>query len=165
MKIPHTIAHAGLVEPEIQYAALPWRFTDKLEIMLITSRRTRRWVIPKGWPMIGRKPYATAAIEAMEEAGLLGKIDKESLGFFHYKKKIGNGEHIVCCVHVFALRVERQKKNWPEKNQRLAKWFSVSEASRLVQEPELTELIQDFRKPLSKQIKKNVSHGDAILIN
>jgi hypothetical protein len=61
--------------------------------------------------------------------------------------------------------VERQKKNWPEKNQRLTKWFSVSEASRLVQEPELAELIMDFRKPFSKLLKKDVSHGDAVLIN
>ena len=67
-------------EPRSQYAALPWRLGEGLEILLLTSRDTRRWVIPKGWPMKGRKPHATAAIEALQEAGLLGKIEKKKLG-------------------------------------------------------------------------------------
>ena len=64
-------------EPRRQYAALPWRLVGEgVEILLASSRDTRRWVIPKGWPMKGCEPYMTAAIEAREEAGLTGKIEK-----------------------------------------------------------------------------------------
>ena len=136
--------HEG-VEPRLQYAALPWRIRDaRLEIMLVSSRETRRWVIPKGWPMKGRKPYTTAAIEALQEAGLLGKIDKTPIGAFHYQKRLRNGATFVCRVDVFPLRVARQRKTWPEKSQRSTKWFERVEAARLVQEPELAELIEGF---------------------
>lgn len=65
----------------MQYAALPWRISknEGVEILLVTSRETRRWVIPKGWPMKGRKPHITAALEAMQEAGLHGKIERKKL--------------------------------------------------------------------------------------
>lgn len=112
--------------------------------MLVSSRETRRWVIPKGWPMKGRKPHATAAIEALQEAGLLGKIEKTPLGAFHYHKRLKNGATLLCRVDVFALRVARQRKTWPEKSQRVAKWFGRMEAAQLVQEPELAQLIEDF---------------------
>jgi 8-oxo-dGTP pyrophosphatase MutT (NUDIX family) len=62
-------------EPRAQYAALPWRLGERVEILLVTSRDTHRWVIPKGWPMKGRSPRGAAAVEASEEAGLLGKIE------------------------------------------------------------------------------------------
>jgi 8-oxo-dGTP pyrophosphatase MutT (NUDIX family) len=135
--------HAGL-EPRLQYAALPWREKKKLEVMLVSSRETRRWVIPKGWPMKGRKPHTTAAIEALQEAGLLGKIEKTPLGAFHYQKRLRNGATLLCRVDVFPLRVVRQRKTWPEKSQRVAKWFERMEAAQLVQEPELAELIANF---------------------
>lgn len=155
MKYPKVVKKTKGVAPKMQYAALPWRRKGKVrEIMLITSRETRRWVIPKGWPMKGRKVHATAALEAIQEAGLLGKIEKKAIGAFHYQKGLGNGATVLCRVDVFPLRVVRQRKNWPEKHQRNTKWFSVSKAARLVDEPELAKLIKDFGKLAAKSSKK-----------
>ncbi len=75
----------------MQYAALPYRVRDGLELLLITSRETGRWVIPKGWPMKGKTAHAAAAREALEEAGLKGKIGKQSLGDYSYGKRLSNG--------------------------------------------------------------------------
>jgi 8-oxo-dGTP pyrophosphatase MutT (NUDIX family) len=78
-------------EPHRQYAALPYRITDEVEVLLISSRETRRWILPKGWPMKGRKPHAAAAQEALEEAGVVGKIGKDPVGIYHYIKRMKNG--------------------------------------------------------------------------
>jgi 8-oxo-dGTP pyrophosphatase MutT (NUDIX family) len=141
---------AGGAEPRRQYAALPWRVSDGLEILLASSRETRRWVIPKGWPMKGRKSHATAAVEALQEAGLLGKIEKTKLGSYHYQKRLRNGAVLLCSVDVFPLRVVRQRKNWPEKNQRVTEWFNPVKAAELVHEPELSELITAFAEAFSR---------------
>jgi 8-oxo-dGTP pyrophosphatase MutT (NUDIX family) len=131
-------------EPWRQYAALPWRHRDGLEILLASSRETRRWIIPKGWPMKGRKPSTTAAVEALQEAGLLGKVAKAKLGSYHYQKRLTNGSTMLCRVDVFPLRVERQRKTWPEMTQRVTRWFTSEEAAELVDEPELAQLIKAF---------------------
>lgn len=132
-------------EPRTQYAALPWRIASgRVEVMLVTSRDTRRWVIPKGWPMKGRKPHIVAAIEAVQEAGLLGKMDKMKLGDFGYEKRLKSGATVDCRVEVFSLRVQRQRKKWPEKSQRATRWFEYAVAADLVEEPELRDLIRAF---------------------
>lgn len=138
-------------EPRMQYAALPWRLADGVEILLISSRETRRWVIPKGWPMKARKPHATAAVEAMQEAGLLGKIEKATIGDFHYQKRLKNGAALTCRVEVFPLHVLRQRKNWPEKSQRVTQWFPYAAAAALVMEPELRDLIKRFGESQTPQ--------------
>jgi len=132
-------------EPRKQYAALPWRkMGEKLEVMLLTSRDTRRWVIPKGWPMKGRKPYAAAALEALQEAGLVGKIERKSIGCYHYRKRLKNGAALMCRVEVFPMRVLRQRKNWPEKDQRVTQWRGYVDAAQEVAEEELQEIILAF---------------------
>jgi 8-oxo-dGTP pyrophosphatase MutT (NUDIX family) len=132
-------------EARTQYAALPWRASAAgVEILLATSRDTRRWVIPKGWPMKGRKPHIAAAIEAVQEAGLLGKIEKVKLGEYFYEKRIKGGGAFLCRVEVFPLRVERQRKNWPEKKQRATTWFPYRLAAEQVEEPDLRGLILAF---------------------
>ncbi len=141
---------AGGAEPRRQYAALPWRGKNGLEILLASSRGTRRWVIPKGWPMKGRKPYETAAVEALQEAALLGKIEKTKIGSYRYQKRLRNGAALLCSVDVFPLRVARQRKSWPEKNQRVTEWFTPAEAAELVHEPELSELIKAFAEIFSR---------------
>jgi 8-oxo-dGTP pyrophosphatase MutT (NUDIX family) len=134
-------------EPRRQYAALPWRILgDGVEILLASSRDTRRWVIPKGWPMKGRKPYMTAAIEAQEEAGLKGKIEKTKIGSFHYQKRLKNGAVILCRVDVFPMQVLRQAKHWPEQGQRVTQWFTYADAAEEVSEVELKALILAFGK-------------------
>lgn len=134
-----------------QYAALPFRRTRKgaLEIMLVTSRETRRWIIPKGWPIAGVEPHNLAALEAMEEAGLLGKIADKPIGSYRYDKKRGDGSIVNCEVDTFAFEVEQQMPAWPEQDERKTKWFAPEEAAAQVQEPELRDLI----KKLAKQIR------------
>ncbi|MGJ0391692.1 MAG: NUDIX hydrolase [Methylocystis sp.] len=132
--------------PRLQYAALPWRINPVkgVEILLATSRDTKRWVIPKGWPMKGRKPHIVAAIEAHQEAGLHGKIEKAKLGEYLYEKRLEGGAAVDCLVEVFPLRVELQRKKWPEKGQRATYWFPFTIAAEQVDEPQLRAIILAF---------------------
>jgi 8-oxo-dGTP pyrophosphatase MutT (NUDIX family) len=131
--------------PRAQYGALPWRVgEDGVEVLLVTSRDTRRWVIPKGWPMKGRKPHIAAAIEASQEAGLRGKIEKNPLGAYEYEKRLKKDVSVTCRVDVFPLLAVKQKKSWPEKNQRAAHWFPAAIAAEQVDEPELRAIILAF---------------------
>jgi 8-oxo-dGTP pyrophosphatase MutT (NUDIX family) len=130
--------------PGRQYAALPYRYLHSLEILLISSRETRRWVIPKGWPMKGRKPHAVAAREALEEAGVVGRIGKRPVGSYQYVKRLKNGAPLLCTVEVFPMMVERQRDRWREQDQRTARWFPAEEAAAAVEEPELQALIDEF---------------------
>lgn len=131
-----------------QFAALPFRKKPTFQVMLVSSRETRRWVLPKGWPIKGMKPHAVAALEALEEAGLLGKIAKKSIGAYHYIKRMPNGAGLACQVEVFPFRVDKQRKNWPERDQRMASWFDIADAAELVDEPELSELLLHFAQPV-----------------
>ncbi len=128
----------------VQYGALPFRWDAGLEILLITSRETRRWVIPKGWPMKGRKPHGAAAREALEEAGVTGAIEKAAIGSYWYAKALANGATIWVEVEVFPLPVEVERPTWPEMAERVRRWFPAEQAARLVREPELAELIRSF---------------------
>jgi 8-oxo-dGTP pyrophosphatase MutT (NUDIX family) len=130
----------------LQFAALPWRLDDRgmRQIMLLTSRETHRWVIPKGWPMKGKKPVEVAAQEAFEEAGLVGTIvSKKPLGNFFYPKRLTH-HTILCEVRVFLFRVEQQRETWPEMMQRETKWFDANEAAELVDESGLAAIIERF---------------------
>ena len=130
--------------PRRQFAALPFRNDGGLRVLLVSSRETRRWVLPKGWPIKGMKPHSVAALEALEEAGLLGKISKRAIGAYHYIKHMPNGAALACKVEVFPFRVEKQRKNWPERDQRMTGWFDPGEAAQLVDEPELSDLLRLF---------------------
>jgi 8-oxo-dGTP pyrophosphatase MutT (NUDIX family) len=110
--------------------------------MLVTSRETRRWIIPKGWPQKGKAPCDSAAREAFEEAGVVGVVGKRSLGSYPYQKRLKNGVIEVCEVHVFPLKVRRQSKEWPEQEQRDVRWLSAREAAETVKEPMLGEIIR-----------------------
>ena len=131
--------------PGVQYAALPWRIVGRqVQILLITSRRTRRWVIPKGWPMRGLKPQHAAAIEASEEAGLVGQIDERPFGAYHYLKEFKRSPSVDLEVQVFPFRVTYQAAGWKEQGQRAFEWRPYREAARMVAEPTLKRLILDF---------------------
>jgi 8-oxo-dGTP pyrophosphatase MutT (NUDIX family) len=133
---------------QVQYAALPYRARDKseLEVMLVTSRGTRRWIIPKGWPKRGKPPHDAAAEEAFEEAGVVGKVGKRSIGSFPYDKVLEKGATASCHVDVFPLRVTRQHKDWPEKRERKVAWYRPAEAVRFVGDPHLRRIIRKFAK-------------------
>lgn len=130
--------------PKRQYAALPFRRRDSVEVLLVSSRGTRRWVIPKGWPKKGCQPHVTAAREAQEEAGIIGAIGRESIGSYSYRK--GRTAGLVCLVDVFPLEVKRQRKTWAEKSERTTKWFPLALAADAVEEPELKEVIRNFAR-------------------
>ena len=131
--------------PSPQYAALPYRRrTDgSIEVMLITSRETRRWVIPKGWPASGLAPHDSAKKEAVEESGIVGQIGERSIGFYHYTKLLVDAV-VPCKVEVFPLEVEEQLTSWLEEGQRDIQWFELQEASEAVQEPELSAIIRNL---------------------
>jgi 8-oxo-dGTP pyrophosphatase MutT (NUDIX family) len=137
--------------PSVQYAALPYRRRagGGIEVLLITSRETRRWVIPKGWPMPGLTPHDSAKNEAVEESGVVGRIGERSIGFYHYTKLVA-GEGIPCRVEVFPLEVETQLVSWLEEGQRNVQWFEPHEAGEAVQEPELSAIIRDLAALLAK---------------
>jgi len=112
------------------------------QVMLVTSRETRRWIIPKGWPHKGKAPHRSAAREAFEEAGVIGAVSRQSVGSFSYEKRLKKGAVVACDVLVFALEVKRQSREWPEKKQRKVKWLSARVAAKTVQDPELGKIIR-----------------------
>ena len=129
-----------------QYAALPWRENGTgREVLLISSRDTGRWVIPKGWPIRGLTPAESAAREAYEEAGVGGQMTNKPIGVFEYPKKLDSGKTQNCTVEVFGLEQMIQHPSWPEQGQRLLQWFSLREAAKAVQEPELKDIIRKFK--------------------
>jgi 8-oxo-dGTP pyrophosphatase MutT (NUDIX family) len=130
----------------IQYAVLPYRrrADRRLEVLLITSRETRRWIIPKGWPIGELPPHESAAREAMEEAGVVGRVLKTPIGFFLYDKRLDDGSTIRCRVKVFAMRVERRLSRWLEKKQRETRWMLAGDAAKAVDEPGLRNILRSL---------------------
>ena len=133
-------------EPRAQFAALPWRLNaqGELEVLLITSRETHRWVIPKGWPMKGKSSARCAAQEAFEEAGVLGHVSKRPSGDYAYEKRLKNGRLQKVRVQVFPLRVDAETAEFREAGQREKLWLAPAEAARKVDEPELMVILATF---------------------
>ena len=135
----------GTVPCRLQVAALPWRKAqDAVEIMLITSRDTGRWVLPKGWPEAREPLCLAAAREAAEEAGLKGRVSHLEVGRYFYAKALASGEEVPCEVPVFPLQVDSVAEQWKEKHSRLRKWVAVAEAAAMVNEPDLSQIIAHF---------------------
>ena len=133
----------GATELPVQTGALPWRVGRKkrIEVLLVTGRRSHRWTIPKGWPMAGKSLAEAAAQEAFEEAGVKGAIDPRPLGsFVHTKQNLPTGDLDVSIL-VHPMWVEHELSKWPELGQRKRKWFSLKEAASRVDSPELGALI------------------------
>lgn len=128
-----------------QFGVLPYREINGLEILLITSRETRRWIMPKGWPIRGLKPAASAAQEAYEEAGLRGLIESRSLGSYLYEKRLVEKQAIVPCeVKLYAMRVCRLETTWPEQAERERLWFSPGAAIAAVSDDGVKAIIRAF---------------------
>jgi len=133
-----------------QIAALPYRTQgDSLDapvgIMLVTSRDTKRWVLPKGNLIPGLSPHAAAAHEAEEEAGVRGLACPTPLGAYRYRKTRKSGASLMVDVDVFPILVTREMDEWEEQAQRERRWFSLAEAAQVVAEPDLQLLIRQFR--------------------
>jgi 8-oxo-dGTP pyrophosphatase MutT (NUDIX family) len=119
--------------------------------LLITSRDTGRWVIPKGWPIDGLTAAGSAAREAWEEAGVEGIIAEAGLGLFTYDKLLTASKALPCQVEVFALRVARLRDKFPERSERRRKWFAAEKAARKVAEPGLRHLLANLPLDLVAQ--------------
>ncbi len=144
-----------------QVAALCWRAAPRggLEVLLITSLNSKRWILPKGWPMNGMSLAESAAREAFEEAGVAGRIASKPAGSYHYLKEKKDGGGVPCSVDVFALEVTQQHGDWPEKGARDITWLPLDEAAVRVCEPGLRQLLRDFRQahkaPLGARVAAN----------
>lgn len=127
-----------------QFGALCYRVRhDKLQVLLITSRNTGRWIVPKGWPMDGETPEQAALTEAWEEAGVNGKTRGSVLGIYSYYKQ-DDGKTLPCIVALFPVKVQGLAADYPEMRQRKRRWFSRKKAANLVAEPELRQIIRYF---------------------
>ncbi len=144
-------SHQGLFLQETsrkrtQHGAFCWRLRrDNLQVLLVTSRDTGRWVIPKGWPHADLSPMESAKREAWEEAGVEGVVDSRCLGLFSYNKGISLQESIPCVVSVYGLRVHRLLRQFPERKERSRKWFTLEKAAKRVAEPELRAMMLSLK--------------------
>ncbi|MBS9719371.1 NUDIX hydrolase [Tianweitania sp. BSSL-BM11] len=134
-----------------QVAVLPYRKRDgDLQVLLLTSRQTKRFVIPKGWPMKGLSDWEAAVVEAKQEAGLVGKVDDKPYGSYSYWKRLKT-IFIPVTVTVYGLRVTQELAEFREKDQRERAWVTPQQARMLVDEPHLISLIALFEEQLAGQ--------------
>ncbi len=133
-------------ELRTQFGALCWRqHKGDIQIALCTSRRTKRWILPKGWPVDGAAAAAAAETEAYEEAGLEGRISDVCVGLYSYTKIAEDGgQDLPVMVAVFPLKVKRIHQTWPEMKERKRRWMSQKKAAATVEFPELARIIRDF---------------------
>ncbi|MEM0934473.1 MAG: NUDIX hydrolase [Pseudomonadota bacterium] len=127
-----------------QIAALPlrWDKRGRVSVLMVTSRDTGRWVMPKGWSMDGQKPWRAAEIEALEEAGAEGHVGSEQIGTYHYDKRLDDGTVLPCRVAVYPMMVGKLKRRWKERQERKRRWFAPEDAANRVDEPELAALLR-----------------------
>lgn len=129
-----------------QFGALCYRVhNEETQVLLITSRTSKRWIIPKGWPQEGETPAQSAATEAFEEAGVTGKAVNLCVGMYSYTKIMDEDQDdLPCAVSVFPIRVKKLLDKYPEAKIRKRRWFSLKKAAGLVKEPELRKILKHF---------------------
>ena len=150
-QLPISLPNGSKTDVRTQFGALCYRVRKKkVEILLITSRTSKRWIVPKGWPMDGKTPAECAVIEAWEEAGVKGVSDGRCIGIFSYSKATNDLGELSCVAMVFAIDVQSLTDNYPEAKERDRIWVSRKKAAKLVDEPELSRIVRDFdpRLPL-----------------
>ncbi len=145
-QLPLSFGQADKTDVRTQFAALCYRVkNDRIQVLLVTSRGSGRWIIPKGWPMDGKTPLQSAELEAWEEAGVRGTADPRPLGLFSYNKILDDVEHDLPCVAmVYGIKVKSLATTYPEAGQRTRKWVGRKKAASLVDEPELSRILRDF---------------------
>ena len=136
----------GRRPPALQVGALCLQ-AETGRVLLVTSRGTGRWIIPKGWPMDGRSVGGAALREAWEEAGVRGEVEETAFGRYSYDKKLTKGLSAPVEVQVHLVRVEGLDKNFPERKQRQRRWFTPAEAAGLVDEAGLARLLRRLPSP------------------
>lgn len=151
----------------LQYGAICLRPVPDTEcavkVLLITSRDTGRWVIPKGWGMAKKQSYEVAKQEAWEEAGVKGRVWKKALGSYQYAKVLDGGDVVQAFVRVHLIMVSRIEQDFPEKGQRTSRWFEPAEAAEAVREPELKSLIAKVPHEVAKLLGRSPNHAQIYL--
>ena len=134
--------------PERQVAALCWRKErGRKEVLLITSRDTGRWIVPKGWPIKGLSDAQSALREAWEEAGVRAEPDKaRHIGQFSYDKRLDDGSDLPIVAHLYKVRLRKDDlaDRFPEAGQRERAWVPAKKAAKLVREPELKKILRSL---------------------
>lgn len=127
-----------------QYGVLPWRIgrQGELRILLITDRDGQRWGVPKGSPAEGRAPFMSAALDAFEEAGIIGDVDPRPLTDYGYSRLRDDGSRLACRVTLFAMRVRGTLLHWKERNERQRRWFNADEAADRMANVELAGFVR-----------------------
>ncbi len=144
-KIWAEIARPFFLRPQrVQCAALCTRvINDQTQVLLITSRDTRRWIIPKGWPIDGLDGAESARQEAWEEAGVRARrLGSEAIGQYTYDKTMNDGTALPVVTSVYLIEVAELADEYPEIGQRERQWFSPQDAAEKVIEPELSDLLR-----------------------
>jgi 8-oxo-dGTP pyrophosphatase MutT (NUDIX family) len=149
-----------------QVGALPLRVAPDggLEVLLITSRDTGRWVIPKGWPSKRLSDSKAAAREAKEEAGLSGTLTTQPIGQLAYMKRVPTGIKRVS-VDVFAMFVDREGRRWAEQHERQRQWFGVGAAAAKVRELKLRDLLSQIGERVFRSRKDCTAFMAALVHN
>jgi 8-oxo-dGTP pyrophosphatase MutT (NUDIX family) len=143
---PKAFNDAGKSDLRSQFAALCYRRKNgKIQVLLITTRETGRWIIPKGWPDMQYTPGDLALREAWEEAGVKGKVSDAPIGLFSYMKSYDDKDALPCMATVYVVEVKSLDDDYPEVGQRKRKWFSRKKAAQMVSEPELARIIREFK--------------------
>lgn len=120
-----------------QSAVIPYRWRGgQVQVLLITSRRSGEWVVPKGLVEPDMTEPASAAKEAQEEAGVVGRVGSDPVGTFEYEKWGG-----LCVVRVYDMEVQQELSDWPEKADRTRKWVKAVDAAALVKHEGLGDII------------------------
>ncbi|TAE61675.1 MAG: NUDIX domain-containing protein [Nostocales cyanobacterium] len=131
-----------------QSGVIPYRVTDgKIEVLLITTRKSQKWVIPKGGVCKGMTPHDSAAKEAWEEAGVVGRVNTKKIGAYKYRKR-GN----LYRVNLFWLPVERVLEDWPEAAERERKWLDINHAAMIVKENSLKRILASSQEQVKAEI-------------
>lgn len=130
-----------------QVAILPFvPLAARHEVLLVTSRKGGRWILPKGWPMKDRPLTEAARTEGIEEAGVVGLLGEQPLGSYRYAKEMDAGYRVRAEVFVFPLLVAEQRLDWPERGERSLRWCGLAKASRLVEDRGLASLLGDLAR-------------------
>jgi 8-oxo-dGTP pyrophosphatase MutT (NUDIX family) len=146
-QLPISFEGARKGQVRSQFAALCYRMRNgNLQILLVTSRRSKRWIVPKGWPMHAKTPEAAVLQEAWEEAGVTGHVTGGCLGVYSYAKEMRDDSVTLPIIALlYPVEVKARAKSFPEAGQRRCKWVSRKKAIKLVTEPELRRIIRDFQ--------------------
>ncbi|MCP1336552.1 NUDIX hydrolase [Futiania mangrovi] len=140
-----------------QVAALPFVcFGDEVEVLLVTSRRRGRWVLPKGWTAARLGSAASAAREARQEAGVVGSVAETPIGSYAYEKVMRQGYAVPAHVGVYPLQVEEHRLKWRERKERKLRWVRLSEAAQMVDDPELRELLSSLVPDAARRLRAHM---------